>query len=659
MNDMFRTVGLYLALFLCWSLRMEAQNIKVESFSRVDNDITARVNVVKDANDDECALIKMMTTDANYNVDEGLKRESRVGEIWFYVPQGTKRIVIRHQKLGKLVYDLPESLKGKTTYQIKLPDNVEIIVHEDVGGQYLVMDVQPTDAAVYIDGSLEVLTNGTLSKLLKYGRHTYKVEASLYQPEEGEVEVNKERRKMSIQLKPDFGFMQINSIPEENATVYLDGTLVGKTPLRTGKLSKGIHHIKALLPMFQPLESTVEVVAGQTSAANLKFIPNFANIDLRVTADEEIWVNNEFKGKGSWSGRLIPGLYTFEARKNAYRSFKKSIELKAGESKNITLDSPSPLYGSLNVNTNPVDAKVFIDGKEIGLTPNVFNNILIGKRKVVISKSGCLTKVVEVDVKEGIVENINVSLPVGRNIIIMSNLKDAKIYVDQKLLGESPVSTSLTYATHTIVAKSPTKTLTRTITVNSETSGILLLNDLMLGEALGGGWYEAGYLNLQRTGQIGSPAGYGYMSLGRKGCVVGHKLYLLYKTYGQKIMQNGGRAHIFEVKSLEEYDLETGKCTVLEGGRIPFSGDYKLGLYNGKMIAFSSDEKKAYVYEDGWFSSFPYNINMREVSNAVTDAVSENFHRNVGRSCTEIFRGKGFDVVATEYSCYLYIPSGK
>lgn len=163
---MLRTISLYLLLFLCCSLKIEAQNIKVESFTLLENDITARVNVVRDANDDECALIKMVTTDVGYNLDEGLKREPRVGEIWFYVPQGTKRIVIRHQKLGKLVYALPETLKAKTTYQIKLPSNVEIIVHEDVGGQYLVMNVQPTDALVYIDEVLETTKAGALSKML-------------------------------------------------------------------------------------------------------------------------------------------------------------------------------------------------------------------------------------------------------------------------------------------------------------------------------------------------------------------------------------------------------------------------------------------------------------------------------------------------------------
>lgn len=251
-------------LFFFCLLKVGEQNIKVESFTKLDDDITARINVVKDNNNDECALIKMLTTDSDYIVDNVLKRESRVGEIWFYVPKGTKRLIIRHEKLGKLVYNLPETLQAKTTYQIKLPDNVEIIVHEDVGGQYLIMNVEPaTDTMIYIDGTPEVLNNGLLQKMLKYGRHTYRVEAPLYKPTEGEVTIGKERKELNIKLTPNFGFVQFTSEPETGATSYVDGQLIGKTPVTTGKLEKGKHTIKAMSPMYAPITQEVTVEADK------------------------------------------------------------------------------------------------------------------------------------------------------------------------------------------------------------------------------------------------------------------------------------------------------------------------------------------------------------------------------------------------------------
>lgn len=388
---------------------MEAQNIKVESFSRLENDITARVNIVRDANDDECALIKMVTTDAGYNLDEELKRESRVGEIWFYVPQGTKRIVIRHQKLGKLVYVLPEMLKSKTTYQIKLPDNIEIIVHEDAGGQYLVMNVQPSDALIYIDGLPEVLNNGILQKMLKYGHHTYRVEASLYLPAEGNVLIGKERKNLTVNLTPDFGFIRFESMPEAGASVYVDGRLIGKTPVTTGKLAKGKHSVKAILPMYTPVDKDVMVEAGETSELIFNMSANFAQITLS-TSDGEIWVNGERKGINNWTGRLMAGFYKLETRKLGCRPFVTSVELAVGEKRTLTLLPPVPMTGTLNITSNPHDADIQIDGKVVGHTPDIINGVLVGERMIMISKKGYTTFEQKVIITEGKIKELDINL---------------------------------------------------------------------------------------------------------------------------------------------------------------------------------------------------------------------------------------------------------
>lgn len=421
---MLRIVSLCLVLFLCCSQRIEAQNIKVESFSRLENDITARVNVVKDANDDDCALIKMVTTDVEYNVDEGLKREPRVGEIWFYVPQGTKRIVIRHQKLGKLVYALPEILKAKTTYQIKLPDNIEIIVHEDVGGQYLVMNVHPTDAVVYIDGLPEVLNNGILQKMLKYGRHTYRVEAPLYLPVESEVLIEKERKSLKVNLAPDFGFIRFKSTPEAGASIYVDGKLIGKTPITTGKLVKGKHSVKAILPMYAPVSKDVMVEAGQTSDLAFNMSANFAQITLSTPAGE-IWVNGERKGTNNWSGRLMAGFYKLETRKPGCRPFITSVELTVGEKRTLALQAPEPMKGTLNASSNETEAIVKIDNQEVGTTPNVFE-VLEGKHLIEFSKTGWESITYEILIEEGKVLNLMGVLkknPVVNNSILKNKEK--------------------------------------------------------------------------------------------------------------------------------------------------------------------------------------------------------------------------------------------
>ena len=396
---MLRKFLLTFSLVWCAAM-MWGQNIRIESFKRVDNDITARTSVVLDANDDECALIKMITTDTDYDVDGYIKRrDDRVGELWFYVPQGTKQIVIRHKRLGKLVYQLPEVLKSKVTYQITLPDNVEIIVHEDAGGQYLVMKVQPAESTVYIDGIVETLNGGVLQKFLGYGTHTYRVEAPMHQATEGKLEIADARKELSISLLPDYGFVKFTSLPENGATVYMNGQELGKTPFTTGRLMKGTYTVNATLPMHAPATQQVVIEPGKTADVTLNFSASYGTVNLTATGSE-IYVNNELKGTDEWNGRLSAGLHRIEARKAGHRPGVLSLNVSAGQTQNVMLPAPTAMYASLDISCDKTDAHVYIDGKDMGSAPNVFK-ILAGKHSIELKNETLKSPKYEVELAEG------------------------------------------------------------------------------------------------------------------------------------------------------------------------------------------------------------------------------------------------------------------
>lgn len=502
---------------------MEAQNIKVESFSRLENDITARVNVVRDANDDECALIKMVTTDAGYNLDEELKRESRVGEIWFYVPQGTKRIVIRHQKLGKLVYVLPEMLKSKTTYQIKLPDNIEIIVHEDAGGQYLVMNVQPSDASVYVDNMLETMASGVLSKMLKYGEHTYRVEHPLYEASSGKFVITNKKEQLDVKLVPaygylaftstpanaevtvngkmlgrtplksealregsyhvkttlssystderdvtvvrgqtsdisiplsaTFGYLEINSSPEQGANVYINDMQVGETPYRSDKLSAGVYKVKVVQSMYAPQEREVQIVKGQAQKVSFDLAATFSEVIIRTEElQAEIYINGEKKGTGVWKGRLTAGIYQLASRMDGYRNGTKSVEIMPGVNQEFVIPAPTPVYGTLNINSNPVGGIIKIDGKEVGRTPDIISKVLVGERRIEVVREGCAASTQRVVIEEGKVKELNVSLSQGEEVTIDA-YTPAQIEIDGVDYGKTPFRGLLSYGKHSLVSR--------------------------------------------------------------------------------------------------------------------------------------------------------------------------------------------------------------
>lgn len=54
----------------------------------------------------------------------------------------------------------------------------------------------------------------------------------------------------------------------------------------------------------------------------------------------------------------------------------------------ITLPAPTPIYGSLNVESTPIGATIYIDGKEVGKTPRYINEVLIGQHRLQLVKEG-------------------------------------------------------------------------------------------------------------------------------------------------------------------------------------------------------------------------------------------------------------------------------
>lgn len=88
---------------------------------------------------------------------------------------------------------------------------------------------------------------------------------------------------------------------------------------------------------------------------------NFVNVTLTTDSLVDIYVDDEYKGKGSWSRRLSDDVYFVEARETSHRSVKQSINLVLSKDENITIKNPLPIYNDLNINSTSMGATIFID----------------------------------------------------------------------------------------------------------------------------------------------------------------------------------------------------------------------------------------------------------------------------------------------------------
>lgn len=120
-------------MWLFCQATMFSQEFSVASFQVRPNDVSAFINNVRDLNDEACALIKVEApSDFAFSTPLGIvKRKDEVGEIWLYVPRGTKMLTLKHPQWGVIRdYKLGKPLESRMTYELKLNQPKPIIAEK-------------------------------------------------------------------------------------------------------------------------------------------------------------------------------------------------------------------------------------------------------------------------------------------------------------------------------------------------------------------------------------------------------------------------------------------------------------------------------------------------------------------------------------------------
>lgn len=457
-------------LLLIISYSYLSAEIAVKSFRKLESDMTARIDAPRlDQNGKTCAIIKVVTTQKDFVWEPDalgiVTVEPKVGEYWLYVPWGAKRLTIKHPQLGVMRdYLYPLSIEQATVYEMVLvTGRVTTIVEETIESQWLVITPEPSDASVYIDDVY--INKGIYQAKLKPGSYTYRVEAPLYHAQVGVIQISNKKEELKVQLKPNFGHIRISSLPESDAQVLIDDKPLNTlTPATSGALKSGDYTVKVIKEMYQPFVKKVTVNDEKTTTVEALLQPNFAELTVNVPAGASIYLNNQLKNTGSWKGRLPAGIFTVEARLGKHKDARQDIELKIGENRTLNLN-PTPIYGSLDVITNPPGATITIDGKSYGTTPNTINRLLIGDYTVQLSRQGYASVTKSIIITEGTSAMINETLIDGREVTINSTPSGVNLYVDGTAVGKTPYKGILTFGGHVLKIENEGKSAEKTVAV--------------------------------------------------------------------------------------------------------------------------------------------------------------------------------------------------
>ncbi len=491
-----KNIVLALLFVLICNFAFGQAQISVKSFSRQENDMTARIeSPKKDQNGDVCAIIKVVTTQTGFSWEpDGLgivSAEPKVGEYWLYVPYGAKRLTIKHPQLGILRdYMYPIPIEKATVYIMELTTGkIKITVDETIESQWLLISTDPLGADVYINDKPAGKT--PYQNELPVGKYTWRLQKELYQNDAGVVELTAggQKQKIDLKLKPNFGSMQLSTTPEAGATVSLNGMETQKvTPCVFDRLPSGEHTITVSRDMYETTTQRFTIVAGENKPLSIVMKPTFAGVTINSDPKADIYINGQFKINGSWQGRLGPGVYTFEGKLDKHQTAIEKQSVEVGQPLNLTL-RPIPLTGNLKVMSSPFEALVKINGKEMGQTPITIKNLLIGDYTVEISLSGFTTAIEKTTIAEGQTAIVNTTLVNGKPVTVNSVPSGVQLYIDGNLSGTTPYNGGLTFGNHTLRIEQNGQKAERTITIaqsGGESSFTLALGPVSFTETVNG-----------------------------------------------------------------------------------------------------------------------------------------------------------------------------
>ncbi len=478
-TNFYQMKKVLLIVFTLISINLFSQiNVKEGSFRKIDGYVMLDKKEHLDDNDNPMALIKITTENIsaeqrakfyfNGNLETFFDKQLQEdGQLYLYISAVAPFMEIIHPEYGKtechFLFDLCDFCGYEMVVQyvpLVASDNESVKPQNN----FLTITCDQDNAAVYIDD--EYVGDKDGFKSLPIGStHTWRIECDLYHAESGSVTITEGQLVIDKTLRPAFGFLNVKSTPENGAIVYVNNKRVGETPYTSERLASGSYKVRVVKEMYKTSEQTFVVNDGKTTNAVLNMIANFVNVTINTDSQSDIYVDEELKGKGKWSGRLSEGAHLVEARKMSHTSTFKEVNLTAGMTEVINVESPKPIYGYLEISSDPILADIYIDGKHSGQTPKVIYDLLVGEHELKLTKQGCAELKKNIAITEGETLVLNEKLQTGKEITITTDQYGDKIYVDGNYLGISPITSTLSYGNHEIKVERNGKTVSKNINV--------------------------------------------------------------------------------------------------------------------------------------------------------------------------------------------------
>lgn len=300
-------------------------------------------------------------------------------------------------------------------------------------------------------------------------------------PDKPEPEWNSAMTFFYVGSAPPKGTVDFMSSPS-GANIWLDGSWVGSTPLKT-TVFEGYHIVRFFLPGYQTFEREFYMAAGGYANISAQLVPLAPpSQPARLTVNSSpsgarVFLNGEFRGTSPITlNGISPGSHNVRLTLSGYQDFQTSITLSSGEHRtmNVNLQRDMPRDGTVRIQTNPRDARVTINGVDYGpANGEMTMSLPAGTHSLSVSRSGFNPASMSFSLAAGEYKTIPVNLtPLQATVSIRSNPSGATIHIDgTNTFNQTPFQMTLSPGTYQIrLTRSGFKDWTTTVTLSSGTN---------------------------------------------------------------------------------------------------------------------------------------------------------------------------------------------
>ena len=303
----------------------------------------------------------------------------------------------------------------------------------------LVINSEPANARIYLDGDKVGTTPNTLRYIIP-GTHEVEVRMDGYEIWRESIEIEADVRKtLTATLRAKSGTVTIKSKPT-NAKIYLDGKEVGNTPV-TLKPVRGIHEVEVRMDGYDTWRENVDVQADKEKTLTAALQLKTGTILVKSEpANAKIYLDDKEAGKTPATLRPVCGIHTVEVRADGYEVWRQSVEVEADEEK-LLIAALQIKTSSVLVESKPTNATIYLDGDEVGITPDTLKSIIPGKHLVEVKMAGYKVWSKSIMVKANRENTLTAALQIlTGSILIESEPAKARIFLDGEEVGTTPES---------------------------------------------------------------------------------------------------------------------------------------------------------------------------------------------------------------------------